>query len=127
MADENAGDTGKFLDDLVARAKGVGGQVREFTEDAFDHVREFSATAGENLKGFATDAGGNLRGLANDAGDNLKHFANDAGDNFKHLAAGAREKGQQAFDDLRGRIDGSTRAAKEAAEDSSDGTADEDD
>lgn len=138
MADENAGDTGKFLDDLVARAKGVGGQVREFTEDAFDHVREFSATAGENLKGFATDAGDNLRhfatgagdnlrGLANDAGDNLKHFANDAGDNFKHLAAGAREKGQQAFDDLRGRIDGSTRAAKEAAEDSSDGTADEDD
>lgn len=98
MANENAAGTGKFLDDLVTRAKGVGGQVREFTEDAFDRVREFSSTAGENLKGFATDAGENLKGLATDAGGNIKEFA-----------SGAKEKSQQAFDDLKGRLDGSKK------------------
>ena len=87
MADESAAGTGKFLDDLVTRAKDVGGQVREFTEDAFDRVREFSTTAGENLKGFATDAGGNIREFAN----------------------GAKEKGQQAFDELKGRLDGTKK------------------
>lgn len=98
MADENAAGTGKFLDDLVTRAKDVGGQVREFTEDAFDRVREFSTSAGENLKGLATDAGENLKGFATDAGGNIKGFA-----------SGAREKGQQAFDELKGRLDGSKK------------------
>ncbi|MFT4218154.1 MAG: hypothetical protein QM619_13365 [Micropruina sp.] len=109
MADENAANTGTFIDDLVAKAKGVGGQVREFTEDAFDRVREFSASAGDNIKNFATDAGGNIMGFATDAGDNLKNFSTSAGDNIKNLAAGAREKSQQAFDEFRGRIDGGTK------------------
>ena len=98
MADESAAGTGKFLDDLVTRAKDVGGQVREFTEDAFDRVREFSTTAGENLKGFATDAGGNIKEFAADAGGNIREFAN-----------GAKEKGQQAFDELKGRLDGTKK------------------
>ncbi len=109
MADEDAAGTGTFIDDLVTRAKGVGGQVREFTEDAFDRVREFSTTAGESLKGFATDAGGNLKDFANDAGENLKGFATDAGENLKDFATGAREKGQQALDDLKGRLDGTKK------------------
>ncbi|MFT3969473.1 MAG: hypothetical protein QM695_04120 [Micropruina sp.] len=98
MADESAPGTGKFLDDLATKAKGVGGQVREFTEDAFDRVREFSSTAGENIKGFATDAGGNI-----------KEFASGAGENIKDFAGGAREKGQQAFDNIKGRLDGTKK------------------
>ncbi len=109
MADENAAGTGKFLDDLVTRAKDVGGQVREFTEDAFDRVREFSTTAGENLKVFATDAGGNIKDFATDAGGNIKDFATDAGGNIKEFANGAKEKGQQAFDELKGRLEGTKR------------------
>ncbi|MFT4296317.1 MAG: hypothetical protein QM582_12985 [Micropruina sp.] len=84
MADENAGGGGNFLDDLAAKAKEVGEQVKEFAEDAFDNVKE-----------FASDAGDNIKDLAADAGDNLKGFADDA-----------KEKGQQAFEGLKDKLDG---------------------
>lgn len=40
MADN---DSGNILDDLVAKAKDLGEQVKEFAEDAFDNVKEFAS------------------------------------------------------------------------------------
>lgn len=36
-------DSGNILDDLVAKAKDLGEQVKEFAEDAFDNVKEFAS------------------------------------------------------------------------------------
>ena len=96
MADQNAGG-GKFIDDLVTKAKDVGEHVREFAEDAFDHAKDFASGAGENIKEFATHAGGNIKDLAGSAGENIKD-----------LAGTAREKGQQAFDGIKQKLGGDT-------------------
>ena len=101
MADQNAGG-GKLIDDLVTKAKDVGGHVREFAEDTFDHA-----------KGFASGAGENLKDLTSHAGENLKDFASHAGENIKDLAGTARDKGQQAFDGIKQKLSGD--AVKDAA------------
>jgi len=43
VADDNPSDSSNLLDDIVAKAKEVGEQVREFAEDAFDNVKEFAS------------------------------------------------------------------------------------
>ncbi len=95
MADDDVAGGSGFLDGLLAKAKQVSGQVREFAADTFDNVKEAGVAAGGNLKDFAADAGGNLKDFATDAGGNLKGFASDA-----------VGRGQHAFETIKQRLEG---------------------
>ena len=50
-----------------------------------------------------------VKEFASEAEDNIKDFAEDAGDNIKNFAEDAKHKGQEAFEDIKGRLDGAAR------------------
>lgn len=100
-------DGGGFLNDLVAKAKEVGEQVKEFAEDAFDNVKEFTGDAVEKgqevFEGIKDKFDGDDAGDAvQDAGDAVKDAAGDvadAADDAKDAAADVAEDVEKGVDE----------------------------
>lgn len=76
-------DSGNILDDLVAKAKDLGEQVKEFAEDAFDNVKEFASDTVEKGQHAFEDIKDRLDGdddtpAADPAGDGVDPIGDPA-------------------------------------------------